>query len=275
MRALLLLAGASALGAQSLVVEYLSLTTDQRAAIERNGKDYEQAGKGAAERSNVVAEELHRETKACPLNATRLDILHTESIMLRREWKAREAALVAANQALLNPAQLEKLRSLEQSESIAPLYFAAIRAAIQVDTCAESSTHTDFSAELIEHLGIDGALVKQLEARNTAFGGSVETQLSERSDNAHRIHNITIAEQIDSDELGRLYAAQIAIDREIANRRKRHTEENRAQLPDPVLNKLRSLEAAARLKPALDEARALHFFQLREGLFYGNGPTCK
>ncbi|MBM3757198.1 MAG: hypothetical protein FJW38_24845 [Acidobacteria bacterium] len=258
MRLLLILSCALAVNAQSLVTAYVGLTAEQLAAIERNGKDYDQAGNAASARGEALSKELQREITASPLNVVRLDILHTERVMLRRERDRREAALVAANQALLTPAQVEKVHGLEQGESLGHSFRAAIRAAIIVDPCAEAITSAEISPELIEHLGLDGSLLQQLKERNAGFTQSLADRESQHSNNSYRISNITRAPEIDVEELGRLYAAQIAINREIAERRKRHTVENRALLAETVLEKLQRLETIARLESTLGEARDLH-----------------
>lgn len=195
--------------------------------------------------------------------------------MLRREWDRREASLVAANQALLTPAQIEKVRSLEQGESVGHSYSAAIHAAILVDPCPEARTDTDISPTLTEHLGIDATLLQQLEARNAAFTKSLAEQMTQRSNNDNRIRIVTSTPQIDIEELGRLYAAQIAIDREVIAQRKRHTIENRTLLPESVLEKLRQIETVARSKSTLDEVRDLHLLKQRWGYFLSYGPSCQ
>jgi len=275
MRALLILSCALALDAQSLAISYLGLTAEQLATITRNGKDYAAAVQPSNRRFEAVLEEIHRETSASPLNVTRLDILQTELLMHRRERDRRESALVATNQALLTPAQVEKVLGLEQGESLGHSFNAAIRAAIIVDPCSEATTSAEISPELIDHLGINGSLLQQLEARNAAFAKEMEEQRTQYANNSNRIRIVTIAPQIEIEELGRLYAAQIAINREIAERRKRHTMENRTLLPENVLEKLQRLETIARLESTLDQVRDLHLLKIREGYFLSYGPSCE
>jgi hypothetical protein len=169
---------------------------------------------------------------------------------------------------------VEKVRSLEQDEDVGFLIGAAVYAALIHSACAEGRSSTGVTRELIEHTGIEGELLKQLESRNTAFTRSLDELEIERSNNSGRITSIARAKEIDSEELGRLHAAQIAINREIVAQRQRHTLENRALLPANVLGQIQRIETAWRLNQTLNEVRDLHLLKIREGFFFSYGPSC-
>jgi hypothetical protein len=95
--------------------EYLALTPDQVAKIEAQNDAFERWSSERNRRVFEVQFEIGIETARSPLDPAALGLRYAEVEAIRREIAEREKQLLPANVAVLTPAQVTKLKALEEA----------------------------------------------------------------------------------------------------------------------------------------------------------------
>jgi hypothetical protein len=94
---------------------YLALTPDQVAKIEAQNEAFARWSAERSQRMFAVQMEIAIETARSPLDPAALGVRYAEVEAIRREIAEREKQLLPANVAVLTPAQVTKLKALEEA----------------------------------------------------------------------------------------------------------------------------------------------------------------
>lgn len=94
---------------------YLALTADQVAKIEAQNDAFARWSAERSQRMFAVQMEIAIETARSPLDPAALGVRYAEVEAIRREIAEREKELLPANVAVLTPAQVTKLKALEEA----------------------------------------------------------------------------------------------------------------------------------------------------------------
>lgn len=276
---------------------YLELTPEQLSNVYRQNNEFRARLSGLRVRQNLAMAEVAKETAAHPLNPPAMGARWVEVLTLQRESLAAERELLAANRSLLTDTQKSKLATLQEAVALTPsvsllqsLYFlpqtctTANPANRWFDTpqfvpnpfyLAISNTCTTGAIGAI----IPGPLPGVLWPALAPFLQLTEAQMAQIVENS-RAHNDWYAiksgrvsqvhlelmeessrEPLDAMALGFRYVELEVIRREIQAEHEKLLRANQELLTAEQRAKFAQLEEAARLTPALNEARGLQLIK--------------
>jgi len=98
---------------------YLALTDTQILKISEQNFEFARWSSGRSQRMYMVQAEIAQETAREPLDPAALGIRYAEVEAIRREIVERNKQLIVANVAVLTPAQVTKLKALEEAMKLA------------------------------------------------------------------------------------------------------------------------------------------------------------
>ena len=116
--------------------KYLELTDAQALKISQQNSEFGTWSSVRSQRMYEVQFEIGVETAREPLDPAALGVRYAEVEAIRREIAERNAKLIAANLAVLTPAQVVKLKALEEAMKLAPTGSEAQALKLLPDSCS-------------------------------------------------------------------------------------------------------------------------------------------
>jgi hypothetical protein len=115
---------------------YLALTDAQAQKISAQNSEFTRWSSARSLRMYEVQSEIAVETGREPLDPAALGVRYAEVEAIRREIAERNTKLIAANVAALTPAQVVKLKALEEAMKLVATSSQAQSVKLLPDTCA-------------------------------------------------------------------------------------------------------------------------------------------
>lgn len=137
---------------------YLALTEPQTAKISDQNSAFATWSQTRSERMWQVQSEIAEETAKDPLNPGALGVRYAEVEAIRREIADRSKKVMAENLAVLTPAQILKLKALEEALKLVPTGNEAKAVKLIEDDCASASYSTFLRGDFVPGGVITGVL---------------------------------------------------------------------------------------------------------------------
>ena len=119
-----------------MIREYLALTETQMVKISDQNNEFARWSAGRSQRMYEVQFEIGVETAREPLDPAGLGVRYAEVEAIRREIAERSKKLVVENVAVLTPAQVTKLKALEEAMKLVPVNNEAQSVSLLPDSCS-------------------------------------------------------------------------------------------------------------------------------------------
>jgi hypothetical protein len=116
--------------------DYLALTVPQAIKIAEQNNEFARWSSARSMRMSEVQSEIAIETAREPLDPAALGVRYAEVEAVRREITERNTKLIAANVAVLTPAQVVKLKALEEAMKLVTTSSQAQSLKLLPDACS-------------------------------------------------------------------------------------------------------------------------------------------